>query len=795
MNSIMDGYVIALVVIMMVLLSRKLPVYKYIVYGILALSMSPMLYFYPIKYYYKDHAANTAGAYIVYAAICSVILFDLLKTELRKAYLLFDILEYISLAAASCYVLFYGSKISFIVLLEFAVLVIPGVAKYTFLRNKYFYYVCSFGLILGAIPVFVLTKGSHNGLTYVYTSGGVIPFIIVVLSLFYCLHSMYETAINEKKIVILSGMAVCMTLLWLDSSMIRIPLVAFVFVLSYSMRLILPDSNADEVPVGIQSWNSNTYSKKSIVISATALSCEAVIALFILGPLEIFIGNRSELYFGLADFMPTMLAIALLVFTILLGLLCLIKRKWFKLVSYILFSIEACMYLQIMFMNIKLQESNGSNMDWGYIRWFMPLNLIIWICIIAIIFRLSITKIGDKIPLYGCIYLILVQVVAIASILPTAISESGRSNSVFSDENQYKLAKGENVVIFIIDALSRGDLDNTIEEYPELLDSWNDFTEYTNANSDYVNTYPSIIHMITSYEYDENDTDWRRNAWESDKSNRFFSKVHNEGYQFNMYTAETAQIGNYEELNGRVDNIITEIPDVDKELVTKLLVKASLYRSVFYYIKPKLEVFSHQYEEAIDFSSPCPFRNADYMQQLKARGITVAETMDNQISVIHLQGFHTPFCNDEKGGYLEGASRDQVIRGIVHILDEYLKKLKEIDRYDSTTIIITADHSLSPMIHPQPIFFVKTKNERHGDMEFSDAPIRHRDLQASLVEVIDSNDKSFGESIWDIKEGTSRLRTIEGQDSGFENRKYFKIEYNGDEASALDTMREIGMID
>lgn len=795
MNNVMYGYIIALVVIMMVFLSNKLPVNKYVVYVLLTLSMSPMFYFYPIKYYYKDHAANTAGAYIVYAAICSVILFDLLKTELKKAHLLFDILEYISLTAAACYALFYGSKISFIVLLEFVVLAAPKLAKYTFLRNKYFYYVCSFGLVLGAVPVFVISKASHNGLTNVYTYGGIIPFIVVVLGLLYCLHSLYKLAANEKKIVVLSGMAACMTLLWMDSSMIRIPLVAFVFVLSYSMRLTLPDLNADEVPRSIQSWNSNTYTKKSVVTSAMAISLEAVVALFILGPLEIFVGNRNELYFGLADFIPMMLAIALLVFVILLGVLCLIKRTWFKPVSYVLFSIEVCMYLQIMFMNIKLQESNGSNMDWGYIKWFMPLNLIIWICIIAIIFRLSATKIGDKIPLYGCIYLILVQVIAIASILPSAILDSGRSNSVFSDANQYKLSKGENVIVFIIDALSRGDLDDIIEEYPELLDSWNDFTEYTNANSDYVNTYPSIIHMITSYEYDEKDSDWRRNAWESDKSNRLFSKIHDEGYQLNIYTSETVHIGNYEELNGRVDNIITETPDVDKVMVSKLLIKASLYRSVFYYIKPKLEVFSHQYEEAVDFSSPCAFRNADYLQQLNIRGLTVSDEIENQIAITHLQGYHWPFCNDENGEYIEEPSKDQVIRGVVHILDEYLRRLKEIDKYDNSTIIITADHSVAPRRHPQPIFFVKTKGERHDKMKFSDAPIRHRDLQASFVELIDSSDESFGDSIWDIKEGTIRPRTIEGQDWTFEKGKYFIIEYNGDENDALSAMRECGMID
>ena len=791
----MNTYILLIIAIILVLLAIKLPLNKYVNYIMLVVGMAPISYFYVIKYYYKDYEPNTAGAFIMFATMCSVLLFEMLKNTFSKMLWMLDIATIGIVTSAACYMIFYGSKITLFMLVAFFVIrkIIPFFVN--IVSNKIIYYICVAGLILGSIVIYIATRGNHDGFTYMYSKGGTLQFILMVGIVVFLFISINKSAfVNKYTISAFSALIICFILLWFDSSFVRTPLIGFLLILGYTIRNSggIEESQAEKIT---QRKELVVYEKKEKLITALVLAVECSIGLFILGPLEIFAGNQSEFYFGFSDFALNMILIAVVSFGLIFVLLYFIKGQWFKYASYFVFMIEVCMYIQIMFMNIKLQEANGSNMDWGQLRWFMPINLIIWIGLSCIIVILSKTSFCKRVTLYGGTYLILVQLVAAISLLPSTIMNDSRANSVFSNENQYVLAKDENIVLFIVDAFARDNLEEYLERKPELLSEWNDFTEYTNANSDYSNTFPSIDHMITAYEYDENDRQWQQNAWKSEKSNKFFDKLHSLGWQFNLYTSETAHIGTYEDVNGKIDNIKLEKPKINKSMICKLLSKASLYRSLPYYVKPRLEVYSYQYEKAVDFASPCAFMNYEYYAGLKDKELSISDHIDKQISVTHILGYHYPFSNDENVNYLEDASSDQVIEGIVYMLDEYLGDLKKIGKYDDTTIIITADHADIPREHPQPIFFIKKKGEKHEKMDTTNAPIRHRDIQATLIKLVDEEDTSFGPTIWDFAEDEIRPRTLEGQDWGWNEGVYWKIEYAGDESTAFEEMRKNGIIE
>ena len=128
------------------------------------------------------------------------------------------------------------------------------------------------------------------------------------------------------------------------------------------------------------------------------------------------------------------------------------------------------------------------------------------------------------------------------------------------------------------------------------------------------------------------------------------------------------------------------------------------------------------------------------------------------------------------------------------IIDEYLNQLKALNKYDDTTIIITADHS-DNMAHPQPIYFIKRKNEHHDTMQVSKAPISHSDFQGTIAEVITREKNTPNrKSIWDIKEDDVRNRVLQGETWDGIKNTFFYVEYEGAQEELVKELKSNGII-
>ena len=131
----------------------------------------------------------------------------------------------------------------------------------------------------------------------------------------------------------------------------------------------------------------------------------------------------------------------------------------------------------------------------------------------------------------------------------------------------------------------------------------------------------------------------------------------------------------------------------------------------------------------------------------------------------------------------------------MNIIDEYLNQLKELGKYDDTTIIITADHS-DDLSHPQPIYFIKRNNEHHDTMQVSNAPISHSDFQGTVAEIITQKKNTLNrKSIWDIKEDSVRKRVLQGETWDGIKNTFFYVEYEGAQEELVDQLRNEGIIE
>jgi arylsulfatase A-like enzyme len=99
------------------------------------------------------------------------------------------------------------------------------------------------------------------------------------------------------------------------------------------------------------------------------------------------------------------------------------------------------------------------------------------------------------------------------------------------------------------------------------------------------------------------------------------------------------------------------------------------------------------------------------------------------------------------------------------IVYEYINQLKQLDKYDDATIIITADHGAAGTVvkdngeqiqQSLPIMFVKMPYTASDEIVISEAPVAQEDLISTILNV--SGVDTEAKVITDYKEGDDRVR-------------------------------------
>ena len=541
------------------------------------------------------------------------------------------------------------------------------------------------------------------------------------------------------------------------------------------------------------------FTKKSyrerMILSAVLLLFPAIM-IGILGPLEIYAGNVSELFFGTKDFFWMFSALSLLGVAAGSAVIALLPDKIRAVINTFIFAVSVMCYVQNMFLNKQLIKTDGSKMDWSLFRGYTIVNTIVWIAVIAVICVVSFFLKRKRDKLFGGIslFLIAVQLVAVCSLLFTNPYTVTRDKMyALSGEDEFALAPGDNVIVLILDRYSNGAFDNLIEDHPETAEIFKDFTYYNNANSKYNYTFPSIPYMLTLVDPDCNITanDYKEFAWKEGRSGEFYELLHRHGYTYNLYTGSGRAV--YRDpsvMLGNVDNI-TELDDVayviHYDRMLKLMTKTSLLKYAPYIAKPKLEIQSFYFDGLVTFegTDTCTSDNGDYYDILMDGGLRIDEDMQNALIITHLNGIHNPLTIDEHVNHVEddSVSIEQVQQGLNIILEEYFKQLKALGVYNDATIIITADHGqYIDSLDLQPVYLIKPAGQTQESMTINTAPISSEDFIPTVLSVIGEDYSTFGTPIFDHVQGESRIRSSAYPHDGFD--VYF---YDGNR----DTLRDI----
>ncbi len=491
--------------------------------------------------------------------------------------------------------------------------------------------------------------------------------------------------------------------------------------------------------------------------------------LLIFGPAEIFFANSVEFPFLYQEFAIYLFLFAVTGAVLLTILISLLPEKGQRIFLSIISAISIAGYVQVMFLNKGL-DLLGLNPDGYQVDTVRKItNLLIWLATIGICLLLAFLRkeLWTKIIVGVSAFLLVIQLVAFVSLMVTADPGAYKRNEGWrlSGAEQYTVSSKENVIVFVLDYFSNKYVAPTKAIYPDAFDCLHDFTYYNNMDCVYFGTYPSLNHMLTGEELDLSVTtnEWCKKCWNSQNAENFYSGLADRNYKVNVYTPDSTILcgtNGVEILQDKISNAVDSAQEVEvrHKMLCRTITKMSCYRFAPEILKPFFYTDMGEYTNTVvEKDNPIRHENAEFFDQLKTQGLTVDDS-SNYFIVQHLVGTHA-YNNDAMGNYSETkTTEEETAKGCMVILESYLNKLKELGCYDDATIIVTSDHG--GYDDSQPIFWMKQPEEQHEISPESNAPTTFCEFLPTLAQAVGMDAKEFGDTIYDIEDGTERERIV-----------------------------------
>lgn len=521
--------------------------------------------------------------------------------------------------------------------------------------------------------------------------------------------------------------------------------------------------------------------------------------LLLLGPTEIYYSNITDFTFLYKDFIGFFI---IAFFTLLiLGsvVIALLPDKIYKLIIAIISIFSFTAYIQNMLFNTNIATRDGSMMNWESLKTTIVINTFIWCVLLIVLFILVYirkwkTVASEKICLYISVFLILIQMVAFISIV-IRIEADGDNNDMYILEasGQFEVASEKNIIILCIDSADSETMYKLYSDNPDRYMYLNDFTLYTNYDSGYSPTFPSVTHLLTGTDPDGKGTQLEYNeaAWSSDRAIDFFGIIHESGYSVNVYTSfQKYVLGNIELLADKFDNVEYTTPNVNRnnKLLAIMLEKMSMYRYAPYIMKPALEVnMSHYVEATVYTEDDYDEGNYALYTGILNKGLSVNTDMNKALIYQHMRGLHRPYDINAQGEEIWESEYDKedAYMGAMLYVEKYLENLKKLGVYDDATIIILADHSQEYQAPMMSLFLIKKANESHDTMNVCTAPICSDDFQATILDILDQDYSEYGTSIYDWSDEDVRTRW-----NYYRYQGLFGFEYTGDGESMAEEYKD-----
>ncbi len=428
-----------------------------------------------------------------------------------------------------------------------------------------------------------------------------------------------------------------------------------------------------------------------------------VMTYFLAPIIEIFVANTMFFDYTISQVMLPVGISALVVFIVLFGLSLIMKGRLLDWYLSLLVGLSLGAYIQSIFMNSSVGILDGTEVLWKDLAVEAVIGLAVWGIILFLLFALQ--QFSKKIWTYTTAFLcVLLSVMQLASSVGVFfISEIDEKSTISATRvGEFDLSDKHNVIVLAIDSFDITFAEEVMENNPEYFDEFDGFTWYKNTTPHYSRTFPSVAYLFTgensfyNAEYDEA----MATAWEN---NNFLKDMKDAGYAVRIYAYQKYVNPDGEYMLEYCDNYQNIQPEIDYLKLEKEMLTLSLYRTAPTSLKPFFETDTTQANSAYSFTNNQALSLTDvyFYNRLTSQKLnTNNETGEKGTFSYYLfRGCHAPYVFDENCEKTdEKVTVKEATRGALTNVNEYLRQLKELGIYDSSTIIVTSDHGRSGTI-------------------------------------------------------------------------------------------------
>ena len=535
-----------------------------------------------------------------------------------------------------------------------------------------------------------------------------------------------------------------------------------------------------------------SLSAKSRLIRSFLVCFFVFFTLLFVAPYELVAGNSTDLLFGVGEIAPVMAVFALVVSLLTSVIISFLRGKAFDVALALVASVGLCFWLEALFLNVGLPGANGSAVDWSDYTTISIISCVVWIGVVLSAFFLSTKKraVSRITATFVSVALIFVQGIGLISAsIPDA--EATSPSYQVSQSGLLDVSSKKNVIVFCLDAMDTVELEQILQDYPDLFSDYTGFTYFKNVVGSGMPTHYGVPFLLSGEypQYDESWTNYNEERW---SRSTLLGDIRDAGYSIGLYSDTFAN--GLEAVSEYADNITeggkrtSGSPDLFGTV--KALTKAALYRDMPWSLKAPFWYYTDELNEAMKGSSdhldreafeeePYLLKDALLYSNLKEFGLKAEDDgATGAFRFIHMFGSHEPFnmnelAQDTTGGPVTPGTADtstssQQTRGSLLIVAEYLNQLKSLGLYDDATIVITSDHGRHHVQYDQLDYAMcttllvkpsQTHDEALQPCKVSTAPTGHMDYAALLETAIGNNDSKYGTTTpFSLKEDAVRDR-------------------------------------
>lgn len=507
---------------------------------------------------------------------------------------------------------------------------------------------------------------------------------------------------------------------------------------------------------------------------ALAIAAFCSFTLFVVAPIEIVSMSADSLVLGLEDVAGYVVAAAVVLAIIAALALSALRGRAFATGIMVVAAVGVMSWVQAMFLNGGLPIADGAEVVWGDFTANFVASAIVWVIVLAaavfagVLFgraaRLGAVAIS--------VALVIVQAVGVGSIMldpdRMAAKQALPETVVCTEDGLFELSSKSNVVMMVLDTYDTQFLDEAFADDPSLRALFEGFTYYRNSTGSMIPTAYAVPYLLTGERLEAGEPfgDYLANRYlESD----MLSDVSEAGYSIGVYS-DSLGLTEYPDAMRKVAPLTMNLhpiaaDQVDPVGTVAVLAKCALYRDMPWALKPGLWFYTDEVNDALvrdtgaSASTVYQMDDVAYYEKLRDLGLSLSDDAPaGAFRMIHLLGYHYPYVMNENGEADEDATALEQSEGALRIAGEYLNQMKKLGVFDSSTVIITADHGkwyltdtyldqpTSPIILYKPAADgADAGSSGSVPLRTSDAPVGHVDLPPTIIGAVGGDVAAYGD--------------------------------------------------